>query len=41
MAELLAAFDAVGREHERMEADKFNADATYKAGINQVLVACG
>ena len=36
MAELLEAFDEVGKEHERMEADKFNHDATYKAGINKV-----
>ncbi len=36
MAELLEAFDEVGKEHERMEADKFNDDGTYKAGINQV-----
>ncbi len=41
MAELLGAFDEVGKEHERMEADKFNDDATYKAGINKVLVVCG
>ena len=34
--ELLAAFDEVGKEHERMEADKFNDDGTYKAGINKV-----
>ncbi len=34
--ELLKAFDAVGLEHERMEAEKFNEDATYKAGIIQV-----
>jgi hypothetical protein len=41
VAELLEAFDEVGREHERMEADEFNDDATYKAGINQVRVVCG
>ncbi len=39
MAELLEAFDAVGKKHEKMEADKFNDDDTYKAGINQVGVA--
>jgi hypothetical protein len=36
--ELLEAFDKLGSEHERMEAEKFNDDGTYKAGINQVLV---
>ena len=36
VAELLAAFDALGKQHEAMEADKFNDDGTYKAGINQV-----
>jgi hypothetical protein len=41
VAELLEAFDAVGKKHEKMEADKFNDDGTYKAGINQVGVACG
>ena len=39
VAELLEAFDEVGKEHERMDAEKFNDDATYKAGINQVGVA--
>ncbi len=38
--ELLAAFDEVGEKHEKMGADKFNDDGTYKAGINQVGVAC-
>ncbi len=39
VAELLEAFDEVGKKHERMEADEFNDDGTYKAGINQVGVA--
>jgi hypothetical protein len=34
--ELLKAFDAVGSEHEKIEPEKFNDDATYKSGINQV-----
>jgi hypothetical protein len=41
VAELLEAFDEVGKEHERMEAEKFNDDGTYKAGINKVRVVCG
>jgi hypothetical protein len=41
VAELLEAFDEVGKEHEGMEADKFNHDATYKAGINKVGAVCG
>ncbi len=36
MAELLAAFDEVGSEHEGMDPKEFNDDGTYKAGINQV-----
>ncbi len=36
MGELLKAFDKVGSEHEKMEAAKFNDDATFKALINQV-----
>jgi hypothetical protein len=38
---LLQAFDEVGKEHERMEADKFNDDGTYKAGINKVRAVFG
>jgi hypothetical protein len=34
--ELLAAFDMVRMDHERMDAEEFNDDGTYKAGINQV-----
>jgi hypothetical protein len=41
VAELLEAFDEVGKEHERMEAEKFNDDATYKAGINKVRAVFG
>ncbi len=38
---MLEAFDEVGEKHEKMEAEKFNDDGTYKAGINQVGVLCG
>ncbi len=34
--ELLKAFDAVRKEHEGMEAEKYNDDTIYKARINQV-----
>ncbi len=36
VAELLEAFDEVGKEHEGMDPTKFNDDGTYKAGINKV-----
>ncbi len=36
VAELLAAFDEVGSEHEAMDPTEFNDDGTYKAGINKV-----
>jgi hypothetical protein len=39
VAELLEAFDAVGKKHEGMDPTEFNDDGTYKAGINQVGVA--
>jgi hypothetical protein len=34
--ELLETFDEVRGKHEKMEADRFNDDGTYKTGINQV-----
>jgi hypothetical protein len=34
--ELLRAFDAVWKEHERMDADSFNDNVNYKKGINEV-----
>ncbi len=33
---LLKVFDAVRREHEGMDADTFNNDATYKTRLNGV-----
>ena len=36
MEELLRGFDAVRAKHEGMEAGDFNADGTYKDGINLV-----
>ncbi len=41
VADLLKAFDAVGKKHEKMDPTEFNDDGTYKAGINQVRVARG
>ncbi len=35
----MRAFDAVWREHERMDADSFNDNANYKKGINEVIIA--